>query len=63
MDTARLKPDLDNIFDQALIFHGFTSYMRDYEMFAYCTADPRTGIAPEHLATSLSCVSLLRREW
>jgi hypothetical protein len=49
VDTARLKSDLDNIFDQALIFHGFTSYMRDYEMFAYCTADPRTGIAPEHL--------------
>lgn len=48
-DTARLKSDLDNIFDQAPIFHGFTSYMRDYEMFAYCTADPRTGITQEHL--------------
>ena len=49
MDTAQLKADLDNVFDQALNFHGFTAYMRDYEMFTYCTVDPRTGIAPEHL--------------
>ena len=31
-------------FDQALVFHGVTDYMRDYEVFIYATADPRTGI-------------------
>lgn len=45
-DLERL---LDHIFDQALVYHGFTDYMRDYELVVYCTADPRTGIRPQHL--------------
>jgi hypothetical protein len=49
MDSVKLKSDLDDIFDQAIVYHGFTDYLRDYELFAYCTADPRTGIVPEHL--------------
>jgi hypothetical protein len=36
-------------FDQAVLFHGFADYMRDYEIFIYLTADPRTGVAPQHL--------------
>lgn len=32
-----------------MVFHGFADYMRDYQVFVYAPADPRTGIAPEHL--------------
>jgi len=44
-----LKAALDDIFDQALVSHGFTNYMRDDELISSCSADPITGIAPEHL--------------
>src|SRR5580658_2218683 len=49
MDVAVLERALDDIFDQALMYHAFTDYMRDYEVIVYATADPRTGIAPAHL--------------
>ncbi|MGO9558650.1 MAG: hypothetical protein ACLPQS_14375 [Acidimicrobiales bacterium] len=49
MESAQLQQHMDNMFDQALVFHGFTEYMRDYELFVFCTADPRTGIEPEHV--------------
>jgi len=39
----------DDVFDQAIVFHGFADYMRDHEIFIYATADPCTGIRPEHL--------------
>jgi hypothetical protein len=37
---------LDEVFDQALVYHGFTDYMRDYEVVVCMTAAPGTGIAP-----------------
>jgi hypothetical protein len=49
VDAARIKQALVEVFDQAVVFHGFTAYMRDYEVVMWATADPRTGIAPEHL--------------
>ena len=49
VDTEQIKRALDEVFDQALIFHGFADYMRDYDLYVYATADPRTGIAPEYL--------------
>jgi hypothetical protein len=49
MDTSEIQAEFDDVFDQAVIFHGFADYMRDYEVFIYATADPRTGIKPEHL--------------
>jgi hypothetical protein len=49
VDRSGIQAAFDNVFDQAIIFHGFTDYMRDYDVFVYATADPRTGIAPEHL--------------
>jgi hypothetical protein len=49
MDAARIAQALDDVFDQAIVFHGFTDYMRDYEIIVFATADPRTGIEPEHL--------------
>jgi len=48
MNDADLQHSLDDIFDQALVYHGFADYMRDYELFVYCTADPQTGIRPRH---------------
>lgn len=51
MDTAVLEQLLDEIFDHALVHHGFTDYMRDYEVIVHATADPRTAShrrAPGH---------------
>jgi hypothetical protein len=49
VDMSEIQTAFDAVFDQALVFHGFADYMRDYDVFVYATADPRTGIAPEHL--------------
>lgn len=49
MDISEIQVAFDDAFDQAIMFHGFADYMRDYEIFIHTTADPRTGIAPEHL--------------
>ncbi|WP_369374454.1 hypothetical protein AB1046_08955 [Promicromonospora sp. Populi] len=49
MDREHLQNSFDEILDQALIFHGFADHMRDYDLYVYATADPRTGISPEHL--------------
>jgi hypothetical protein len=49
VDSDEIRRALDEVFDQALVFHCFADYMRDYDLFVYATADPRTGIAPEHL--------------
>jgi hypothetical protein len=46
MDRMAMQQALDDVFDQALIFHGFTDYMRDYEVITYAVADPITGIQP-----------------
>ncbi|MFG3230684.1 hypothetical protein ACGFZG_03005 [Streptomyces antibioticus] len=49
MDTAVLEQLLDEAFDHAVVHHGYTDYMRDYEVVVHATADPRTGIAPAYL--------------
>lgn len=49
VNTSQIRAAFDDVFDQAVLFHGFTNYMRDYDVFVYATADPRTGIRPEHL--------------
>lgn len=46
MNRDEIQLAFDDVFDQALIFHGFTDYMRDYELITYATADPSTGIQP-----------------
>jgi hypothetical protein len=46
MDRDAIRRAFDDVFDQALIFHSFTDYMRDYEVITYSVADPRTGIQP-----------------
>jgi hypothetical protein len=49
MDRSAIQAAFDDVFDQALVYHGFADYMRDYEVFVHVTADPRTGIAPQNL--------------
>lgn len=48
MDRAAMQAALDEVFDQALVYHGYTDYMRDYELITYAVADPRTGIQPSY---------------
>ena len=49
MNADRLQRALDDVFDQGLVYHAFTPYMRDYEAIVVVTADPRTGIPTTHL--------------
>jgi hypothetical protein len=49
MDTASLQQALDDVFDQALVYHAYTDYLRDYEVIVHATADPSTGIPPAYL--------------
>jgi hypothetical protein len=49
VDDQQLHEAFDEVLDQAVVFHGFAEYMRDYDVYLYATADPRTGVAPEHL--------------
>lgn len=49
MDRQEIAAAFEDVFDQAIVFHGFAEHMRDYDVFGYAAADPRTGIAPEHL--------------
>jgi hypothetical protein len=58
MDTREIQAAFDDVFDQAVLFHGFADYLRDYDVFIYATADPRTGIPPKHLRYRfVHCVS------
>lgn len=49
MDSAVLQQLLDEAFDHAVVHHGYTHYMRDYEVIVYATAAPGTGIQPAYL--------------
>ena len=45
VDRPEIQAALDDECDQAILFHGFADYMRDYEVFIYATADPCCGPA------------------
>ncbi|MET8278852.1 hypothetical protein [Micromonospora sp. NPDC005174] len=49
MEIGRLSQALEEIFDGAVVHHGYTDYLRDYEVIVHVTADPRTGIPSVHL--------------
>src|SRR5262245_2899214 len=49
MDPVELQQALDDVIDQALLHHGFTDYMRDYQLLIHATADPRSGVTPSTL--------------
>lgn len=45
MDRDGIQRAFDDVFDQALVFHGYADYMRDQELLTDRVADPRTGVA------------------
>jgi hypothetical protein len=49
MDAPEIQAAFDAVFDQAILFHGFTDYMRDYDVFIYVTTDPGASITAAHL--------------
>jgi hypothetical protein len=49
MDSAEIRRAFDDVFDQAVVFHGYADYLRDYDVFVQVSARPRTGIPPEYL--------------
>ncbi len=62
MDRTQIQAAFDEVLDQAIVFHSFTAYMRDYEVIVYATADPRTGIRPEHVRLLFQhCVQVTTR--
>jgi hypothetical protein len=48
VERADLDSVLAQLFDRELLFHGFTPYMRDYELVVYESADPnpKYGLVP-----------------
>lgn len=57
VDIIEIEAAFKNAFDQALVFHGFTDYMRDYEMVLQLSADPSTGIPTEYFGyVFVNCV-------
>jgi len=48
MNQEEMLEAFTTAFDQALVFHGFTDYMRDYEMIVQLSAPPQTGIPTEY---------------
>lgn len=55
---AEMTEAFDEVFDQAVLFHGYSKSMRDYDFYLYATADPSTGTAPEHLRYRFTCCVL-----
>jgi hypothetical protein len=49
MDADQIQTAFDDVFDQAVEFHGFAEHMRDYDVYVYATRDPRSGVTPEHV--------------
>lgn len=51
MTDAEVERLLEEMFDCALIYHGYTKYLRDYEMVIYQSVDPnpKYGLVPRHL--------------
>ena len=44
VDAGSIQSALDDVFDQAVVYHAFTDYMRDYEVIVLEVSDPRTGM-------------------
>ncbi|MFD8495709.1 hypothetical protein [Amycolatopsis sp. NPDC059657] len=45
MNAEQITAAFEDIFDQALVFHGYTDYMRDYDVIVYA----KSGTESEHL--------------
>lgn len=44
VNADEIDAALQDVFDQAIVFHSFTDYMRDYEIVTFSVAAPSTGI-------------------
>jgi hypothetical protein len=60
VDEHQLRQAFDEVFDQAVVSHGFADYMRDYDVYVYATADPRTGVAAA-ISDTDSPIAFVRR--
>jgi len=49
MDAESIQRALEDTFDQAIVYHAFTDYMRDYEVIVHAVTHPLTGIRPAYL--------------
>lgn len=49
MNAVDLQNLLDKVSNQAVVYHGFVDYMRDYEVIVRPAGDPVTGVRPAHL--------------
>ncbi|TNC48119.1 hypothetical protein FHE65_03065 [Mumia zhuanghuii] len=49
MSPEEIEAAFEDVFDQAIVFHGFADFMRDYDVIVHATSDPRTGTSPENL--------------
>jgi len=49
MDIGEMQAAFDDVFDEAIVFHGFATYMRDYEVVIETSAAPSTGIPTRFL--------------
>ncbi len=47
MDASDVQRLLDGLIDQAIVYHGFADYMRDYELYVYCVFRPQPDVTAE----------------
>ena len=55
VDRDKMQRAFDASFDQAIVFHAYTDYMRDYAVYTYNVADPATGIRPSFVRWLFTC--------
>jgi hypothetical protein len=48
VNPDEIQAALQDVDDQAIVFHAYTDYLRDYEVITFSLADPKTGIAPAY---------------
>jgi hypothetical protein len=49
VNKQELSAAFEEVFDNAIVFHGFAQHLRDYDVFVEVTSDPSTGIDAEYL--------------
>ena len=63
MNAEEIDAALDDVFDQAMVFHSYTDYTRDDEIVTYSVAGGSTGIPPRderHCPRPSSLISPVR---
>lgn len=49
VDVPEITQAFEVAFDQAIVFHGYTAYMRDYEVIVCTVGAPGPGLEPKSL--------------